>query len=83
MGDDEVAARKDPAPFGAVILSEVLHAETGQLRTSLLGDLKPSTFNDAARQRDGNLREIYRRVTSLRNADPAQRASVGSHLNPP
>ncbi len=83
MGDDEVAARKDPAPFGAVILNEVLHAETGRLRTSLLGDLKPSTFNDAAQQRDSNLREICRRITSLLNADPVPGASGGSHLDPP
>ena len=78
MGDDDVAACKGPAPFGPVIPNEVLHAEISKLRTSLLGELKPPTFYDAARRRDGHLREIYRRITSLRHADLTRGASVGS-----
>jgi Patatin-like phospholipase len=51
---------------GPATLNEVLIAEIGRLRPALLDGLGAATFADSADQRTQNLRDIYRRIATLR-----------------
>jgi hypothetical protein len=58
------AARGESGESGRATLNEVLHAELGALRPSLISDA-PATFDDSDAVCTANLRDIYTKIASL------------------